>query len=79
MRHVAAYLLLVLGGKAAPTAEDVKGVLDAAGVAADDNQLSTLISALEGKVGLEFQSIIQMFGDFHVRFGGTGPVSVIRG
>jgi ribosomal protein L12E/L44/L45/RPP1/RPP2 len=55
MRHVAAYLLLVLGGKAAPTAEDVKGVLDAAGVAADDNQLSQLISALEGKVRLEFQ------------------------
>ena len=50
MRHLAAYLMLVVGGKAAPTADEVKAVLDAAGIASDDNQLSQLISSLEGKV-----------------------------
>ena len=52
MRHLAAYLLLVLGGKATPSADEVKAVLDAAGVAADDGQLSQLIASLEGKVSI---------------------------
>ena len=49
MRHVAAYLLLVLSGNAAPTADDVKGVLAAADIEADDAQLTRLITSLEGK------------------------------
>ena len=49
MRHVAAYLLLVLGGNAAPTADDVKGVLAAADIEADQAQLDRLLASLEGK------------------------------
>lgn len=49
MRHVAAYMMLVLGGNKAPTADDVKNVLSAAGIEADDTQLTRLIDALANK------------------------------
>ncbi|TVY41402.1 60S acidic ribosomal protein [Lachnellula occidentalis] len=49
MKHLAAYLLLSLGGKAAPSASDVKSVLESVGIEADDERLSTLISELKGK------------------------------
>ena len=49
MRHLAAYLLLQLGGNTAPSAADVKKVLSAVGIEADDERLSKLISELEGK------------------------------
>jgi large subunit ribosomal protein LP2 len=49
MRHLAAYLLLVVGGNAAPSAEDVKSVLGQAGIETDSERLSTLIAELAGK------------------------------
>lgn len=50
MRHIAAYLLLVLGGNESPSADDVKKVLSSAGVEVDEDRLSKLLSSLEGKV-----------------------------
>ena len=49
MKHLAAYLLLGLGGNTSPSAEDVKGVLESVGIDADDDRLEKLISELEGK------------------------------
>lgn len=49
MRHIAAYLLLQIGGNASPSAADVKKVLSAVGIEADDARLDTLISELKGK------------------------------
>jgi len=49
MRHIAAYLLLVIGGNTSPSAKDVKKVLGAVGVEADNERLDKLISELEGK------------------------------
>ena len=49
MRHLAAYLLLVVGGNTKPTAEDVTNVLSQAGIEADSERLSQLLSELEGK------------------------------
>ncbi|KAI0321042.1 60s acidic ribosomal protein-domain-containing protein [Amylostereum chailletii] len=49
MRHIAAYLLLQVGGNASPSAADVKKVLGAVGIEADDERLDKLISELEGK------------------------------
>jgi large subunit ribosomal protein LP2 len=49
MRHIAAYLLLLIGGNASPTANDVKKVLKAVGIEADDDRLDKLISELKGK------------------------------
>jgi large subunit ribosomal protein LP2 len=49
MRHLAAYLLLVAGGNAAPSAADVKNLLSKSNVAVDDERLAQLISELAGK------------------------------
>ncbi|KAI6149824.1 ribosomal protein 60S [Pisolithus tinctorius] len=49
MRHLAAYLLLQIGGNDSPTAEDVKRVLGAVGIEADEDRLESLISELGGK------------------------------
>ncbi|GAA5983033.1 hypothetical protein JCM11641_004695 [Rhodosporidiobolus odoratus] len=49
MKHVAAYLLLVSGGNASPSAEDVTALLKAVDIEADQSSLSTLISELQGK------------------------------
>lgn len=49
MKHLAAYLLLGLGGNTSPSASDIKGVLSAVGVEADDERLNQLLSELEGK------------------------------
>ncbi|KAF8489316.1 60s acidic ribosomal protein-domain-containing protein [Gautieria morchelliformis] len=49
MRHLAAYLLLQIGGNASPSAADIKKVLSAVGIEADDERLDKLISEVEGK------------------------------
>ncbi|KAH7399458.1 60s acidic ribosomal protein-domain-containing protein [Pyrenochaeta sp. MPI-SDFR-AT-0127] len=49
MKHLAAYLLLGLGGNTSPSAADVKAVLESVGIEADDERLDKLISELEGK------------------------------
>eukprot|EP01093_Parvamoeba_rugata_P015384 TRINITY_DN538_c0_g2_i1.p2 TRINITY_DN538_c0_g2~~TRINITY_DN538_c0_g2_i1.p2 ORF type:complete len:110 (+),score=3.10 TRINITY_DN538_c0_g2_i1:72-401(+) len=49
MRHIAAYLLLVLGGTQNPTAEDIKKVLSAAGIEGDDARIKQLLEELAGK------------------------------
>nr|XP_014430183.1 60S acidic ribosomal protein P2-like isoform X1 [Pelodiscus sinensis] len=62
MRHVAAYLLAVLGGNSSPTARNIKKILDSVGIDADDervnkipdgwdiiNQPMKVISELNGK------------------------------
>ncbi|GAB4815628.1 hypothetical protein N2152v2_008084 [Parachlorella kessleri] len=49
MKLVAAYLLATLGGKDAPTAEDIKSILSSVGAEADEERLSKLLSELEGK------------------------------
>ena len=49
MKHLAAYLLLTLGGNTSPSAKDIKSVLESVGIEADDERLSSLISELKGK------------------------------
>lgn len=49
MKHIAAYLLLQIGGNASPSAADIKKVLGAVGIDADDSRLETLLSELSGK------------------------------
>ena len=49
MKHLAAYLLLGLGGNTSPSAADVKAVLESVGIEADNERLDKLISELEGK------------------------------
>ncbi|TFK32775.1 60s acidic ribosomal protein-domain-containing protein [Crucibulum laeve] len=49
MRYIAAYLLLQIGGKANPSAADIKKVISTVGIEVDDERVSKLISELEGK------------------------------
>lgn len=49
MKHLAAYLLLQVGGNTSPSAKDIKGVLGSVGIEADDERLNKLIGELEGK------------------------------
>ena len=49
MRFLAAYVLLVLGGNATPSSEQVAAVITAAGGEADEAALASLIGDLEGK------------------------------
>jgi len=49
MRSVAAYLLLVLGGNANPSASDIKKVITAGGATADDADIEKLLASLKGK------------------------------
>ena len=56
MKHIAAYALLVLGGKASPSPKDVEKVLKDAGVNADSDKVKALCEALEGK---EFHELVE--------------------
>jgi large subunit ribosomal protein LP2 len=49
MKHIAAYMLLTLGGNTSPSASDIKEVLSSVGVEADEERLTQLLSELEGK------------------------------
>lgn len=69
MRHLATYLLLVAGGNAAPTAEDVTNALSQVGVEVDEERLNHLISELEGK---DIAEIIESGKKLLVKFGGGG-------
>ncbi|KZF23761.1 ribosomal protein 60S [Xylona heveae TC161] len=49
MKHLAAYLLLGVGGNTNPSAADVKAVLESVGIEADNDRLDKLVAELEGK------------------------------
>ena len=49
MKHLAAYLMLGLAGNTSPSAEDIKEVLGAVGIEADEDRLTLLLKELDGK------------------------------
>ena len=49
MRHVAAYLLLVLGGNDSPSASDVTDALASVGVETDSDSLNKFLAEMDGK------------------------------
>jgi len=49
MRYIAAYLLLLNGGNASPSASDIKSLLSTVGIDIDEERLKKLLSELEGK------------------------------
>lgn len=49
MKHVAAYLLLVSGGNASPSAKDVTDLLATVGIEADSERLEKVVAELSGK------------------------------
>ena len=67
MKHLAAYLLLGLGGNTSPSAGDVKGVLESVGIDADEERLDKLIAELKGK---DLQEVYKML----LRGNGTARI-----
>ncbi|KAL2345202.1 hypothetical protein Fmac_006487 [Flemingia macrophylla] len=49
MKVIAAYLLAVLGGNNAPSADDLRGILGSVGADANDDNISSFLSEVKGK------------------------------
>jgi ribosomal protein L12E/L44/L45/RPP1/RPP2 len=56
MKYIAAYALLVLGGKKDITAADLENVLKEGGIKADADHSNKLVNALKGKAFHELVS-----------------------
>ena len=56
MKYIAAFALLVLGGKAEPSNADVTKVLSEAGIKAESEHVDRLLAALKGKT---FHELVQ--------------------
>jgi len=69
MKHIATYLLLVLGGNKSPSVADVKKALEAVGVECDDDRLSKLINEMDGK---SLDEVLAAGKDMLASFGGGG-------
>ena len=68
MKHLAAYLLLGLGGNTEPSADDIKGVLSSVGIDADEERLDKLIDELKGKDLQEVRITVVTLGTVLNRF-----------
>ncbi|GMM54154.1 ribosomal protein P2B [Maudiozyma humilis] len=53
MKYLAAYLLLIQGGNAAPSAADIKTIVESVGIETDEARINELLSSLEGKGSLD--------------------------
>lgn len=49
MKYLAAYVLLLIGGNATPSAEDITNLITSVGGEADAEGIATLLNDLEGK------------------------------
>jgi len=49
MKHLAAYVLLTLGGNTNPSAKDIEKVLSSVGIEADSDRLDALLTSVGGK------------------------------
>lgn len=76
MRHIAAYLLAVLGGNASPSAADVKNILSSVGVDADEERLTALLKELDGK---DINEIMTNGTGKLAKFGGGGGAVAAAG
>ena len=77
MKVIAAYALLVLGGKASPSSAEVEKIIKDAGAQADFDQINILVNALEGK---EFHELVQVgmetLANIHGSSAKADPVAV---
>merc|ERR1719356_948819 len=70
MKYLGAYLMAVIGGKDAPTADDVKAILEAGGIEFEQEMLDRLIERMDGKQAHEL--IAEGYGKFAACGGGGG-------
>ena len=65
--------MLVLGGKAEPSAADVEKVLTAAGLKGDEGKVAELVAAMKGKA---FHDVVASGLDKMASMGSAAPVAV---
>jgi len=76
MKHVATYLLLVLGGNKSPTADDVTNALASVGIEADADSLNRFLAEMEGK---DLDETLEAGKKMLAKFGGGGGGGVSAG
>ena len=76
MKHLAAYALLVLGGKESPTAADVEKLLKEAGCKSDEEKVKKLIESMNGK---KFDEVAEAGLAKISKMGGAGPAAPAGG
>lgn len=69
MKHLAAYLLLKLGGNDSPSKDDISKALNSVGVQVEDDRLKKLLGDLEGK---DLGELLEEGKDLLAKFGGGG-------
>lgn len=69
MKHLAVYMMLVLGGNATPSKEDVTKALSAVGIEADGERLSKMMAELEGK---DLNELLENGKELLAKFGSGG-------
>jgi large subunit ribosomal protein LP2 len=66
MKHLAAYLLLQLGGNTTPSKDDITTALSTVGIEVDDERLDMMLTELDGKDMAELitngKSLLATFG-----------------
>merc|ERR1712060_619186 len=80
MKYLGAYLMSVIGGKDSPTSDDIKSILDAGGIAYEQNMIDMVIERMAGK------TVHEMISDGYEKFaacggggGGGGAVAAAGG
>uniref|UniRef100_A0A7R9ZND5 60S acidic ribosomal protein P2 n=1 Tax=Craspedostauros australis TaxID=1486917 RepID=A0A7R9ZND5_9STRA len=69
MKHMAVYLLCVLGGKENPTKDDISKAMSTVGLEADDASVDALLTALEGK---DLNELLESGKGLLAKIGGGG-------
>mmetsp|Transcript_6143 Transcript_6143/g.9940 ORF Transcript_6143/g.9940 Transcript_6143/m.9940 type:complete len:116 (+) Transcript_6143:70-417(+) len=70
MKYLGAYLMAVIGGKENPTPEDIKAILEAGGIAFEEDMVSMVCEKMSGKQAHEL--ISAGYGKFAACGGGGG-------
>merc|ERR1719462_1138826 len=70
MKYLGAYLMAVIGGKEAPTAKDIKTILEAGGIEFEQEMIDRVIEKMDGKQAHEL--IAAGYGKFAACGGGGG-------
>ena len=79
MRHIAAYAMLVLGGKETPSAAEVEKVVKDAGAEADKEKCAALVEALKGKAFHELVEVgMQTLSSMGGSAAGTGGAAAAK-
>ena len=77
MRYVAAYLLLVLGGKSSPTVADIEKLLASVGVNVDQSKANYVVNQMKGKtVEAVMAEGASKLGAMPAAAGGSEPTPV---